>query len=282
MQQFAESGRLVEAVLLGDTPPFSQRDQIPASIESINGLRPSRRRAPPTQWRIILLSAILPLLPNLTRLSFDVAMVEHSWNLAPLLKAIGETHVQELVLIQAGVRRQVHEGDFWIVSELTELLPLLRNLTLRITQPNRFYPDNRVNDNFPSFRKAMGSLKHLESLAIIGAFHLFRVDGYSDERDALSELDCPLQELVVACGSPPETEPLLHYLARFEKTLRYVRVDEYDEWDGIWRAWETVWSWCQRRGIRLLQNYKKKKYLVFLFRPAPFPLQPSQAGGSST
>ena len=236
--QLADFGRYIEAVQLGDTPPSSQGDQIPTDIESITGLRPPRKRAPLSQWRLILLSAILPLLPNVTRLSFDVAMVEPSWNLSPLLKAIGKTEIQELVIIQAGVRRQVHGGDFWIVPELIELLPLLRKLTFRITAPDGF---SESSVSLPALRAAMGSLKYLEFLTVVGEFDLI-------DTAALSTLRSPLEHLVRVRGTPPYTLSLVDVLERFKKTLQYVRTGKpaFAELKAL--MW---WCWDQGIGLRV-------------------------------
>lgn len=208
--QAPQHGRLVHALRLGDD--FSSLNDVPADPEAITGAPPSSDHSAARQ-RFSIFASIIPLLPNLLRLSYDISLARHRLDdTDPLLVALAESPVRELVVTSAG-RRRVFEGEASrVLPQVLQSRPNLKRLTLRITvwwQPT----------SYARLLGALASLAQLEYLAVIGDFLIEMFD-----HEALQRLRWPLKELVVSRGSMRSFARLLLFIKRCESTLEKVRI----------------------------------------------------------
>lgn len=164
-----------------------------------------------------------------------MSLAERSKDVDSLFEALEDSSIEELVITHSGENREVDEAEeFWVIPDLLERLPGLKKLSFRLT----FWDDYGVPS---SFERAMGTLRPLVSLTIIGDFDLLNTN-------ALALLHCPLEELVVTRGVAPISNNLLLLLRKFRGTIKRVRAgkDSRDPFEG-----EALREWCGERGVEL-------------------------------
>lgn len=193
-------------------------------------------------WRSSLFAAILPLLPNLRRLSCDVSVDFQLEDDDPLNKALVASAIWELVITRKGSHREVdNSSEFGVLPHLIEHLPNLERLTFRITFPT--HSVHRIHRIPANFAPAMTSLRKPEHLAIVGDFELVN-------HESVQGLQNPLKELVLARGPIPGLMDLLVFLRRFEGTLERVRIPDVAE-DSLPGRLQELRNWCAEKGISL-------------------------------
>lgn len=210
-EQAPQHGRFVHALRLSNSSP--SRHDVPTDLELITSLAIRSRNKYPSLWRSEILDAIIPLLPNLRRLSFDVSLAHYCMDdNDPLPRALAASSVSEQVRTQEESRREVEGEALRIGPKLVQLLSNLQGLTLRLTL-------SRSAESCSQLLEAVASLERLEYLAIIGNFEF-----ECGDRKWIENLRCPLRELVISRGCTPLLRRILTFLQSCEGTMERVRI----------------------------------------------------------